>query len=121
MPGLEAVFDRCQLASSELTVVALETNLRRLRNGSGGLPRRDHDDTCWRRGRVASGPVIQLCWIVDDIPTAVQRWVQAVGAGPFHLAAHIQFDELTYRGGPATLDQSSALGQWGAGQVELLQ
>src|SRR4051794_25687642 len=72
-------------------------------------------------GRVTSGPVVQLCWIVDDIPTAVQRWVQAVGAGPFHLAAHIQFEELTYRGGPATLDQSSALGEWGAVQVELLQ
>jgi hypothetical protein len=30
-------------------------------------------------------------------------------------------EELTYRGKPATLDQSSAVGQWGTVQVELFQ
>jgi hypothetical protein len=58
---------------------------------------------------------------VDDIESAVDRWVRTTGAGPFHLAAHIEFADLTYRGRPATLDQSSALGQWGSVQVELFQ
>jgi hypothetical protein len=66
-------------------------------------------------------PIVQICWVVDDIPRAVERWVATVGAGPFHLAAHIPFDELTYRGAPTTLDQSSAVGQWGGVQVELFQ
>ena len=72
-------------------------------------------------GAIAGGPIIQMCWAVDDIESAVQRWVATVGAGPFHLAPHIQFGDLTYRGQPATLDQSSALGQWGTVQVELFQ
>ncbi len=71
--------------------------------------------------QLIGGPIIQMCWVVDDIASAVDRWVDAVGAGPFFLAAHIQFGDLTYRGQPAELDQSSALGQWGPVQVELLE
>jgi hypothetical protein len=72
--------------------------------------------------RAAIGrPIIQMCWAVDDIPAAVGTWVNAVGAGPFYLAAHIEFADVTYRGAPAALDQSSALGQWGSIQLELLQ
>lgn len=70
---------------------------------------------------VVGHPIVQMCWVVDDIETAVAAWATAVGAGPFHLAPHIEFGDLTYRGAPATLDQSSALGQWGAVQLELLQ
>jgi hypothetical protein len=46
---------------------------------------------------VVPGPVVQPCWVVDDIPSAVERWVRSTGAGPFFLAAHIEFAELTYR------------------------
>jgi Glyoxalase/Bleomycin resistance protein/Dioxygenase superfamily len=70
---------------------------------------------------VVGHPIVQMCWVVDDIETAVSAWAMSVGAGPFHLAAHIEFGELTYWGVPATLDQSSALGQWGPVQLELLQ
>ena len=70
-------------------------------------------------GTIAGGPIVQICWQVDDIATSVDRWVRTTGAGPFFLAGHIAFDELTYRGRPATLDQSSAIGQWGGLQVEL--
>ncbi len=68
---------------------------------------------------LTSSPIVQACWVVDDIPTAVERWATAVGAGPFFLAGHIAFADLTYRGQPAALDQSSAVGQWGGLQVEL--
>jgi hypothetical protein len=70
---------------------------------------------------VLGRPVVQLCWVVDRIDEAVPRWVEATGAGPFFLAPHIRFDELTYRGRPARLDQSSAIGQWGEVQVELFE
>ena len=69
-----------------------------------------------------SRPIVQMCWAVEDIPTAVARWVATAGAGPFFLASHIPFDDLTYRGRPGVhFDQSSAVGQWGDLQVELLQ
>lgn len=67
------------------------------------------------------GPIVQMCWAVDDIDAAVHRWVTTTGAGPFFLAPHIAFRDLTYRGVSATLDQSSAVGQWGTVQVELFQ
>lgn len=66
-------------------------------------------------------PIVQICWVVDDMEAAALRWVKMMGAGPFFLLPHIQLDELTYRGKPATLDQSSAVGQWGSVQVELFQ
>ncbi len=70
---------------------------------------------------LASSPIVQMCWAVADLESAVDQWVSATGAGPFFVAPHIAFDELTYRGQPATLDQSSAVGQWGAVQVELFE
>jgi Glyoxalase/Bleomycin resistance protein/Dioxygenase superfamily len=66
-------------------------------------------------------PIVQMCWVVDDMDAAALQWVKTMGAGPFFRIPHIQLDELTYRGKPAQLDQSSAVGQWGAVQVELFQ
>ncbi len=66
-------------------------------------------------------PIVQICWVVGDLESAAMQWVNTLAAGPFFFSHHIQFDELTYRGEPATLDQSSAVGQWGTIQVELFQ
>jgi len=66
-------------------------------------------------------PIVQMCWVVDNMEAAAMQWVKTMGAGPFFLLPHIQLDELTYRGRSAQLDQSSAVGQWGAVQVELFQ
>ncbi len=66
-------------------------------------------------------PIVQMCWVVDDMETTALHWVKTMGAGPFFLLPHIQLDDLTYRGKPAQLDQSSAVGQWGSVQVELFQ
>ena len=66
-------------------------------------------------------PIVQMCWVVDDMEAVALQWVKTMGAGPFFLLPHIQLDDLTYRGKPATLDQSSAVGQWGTVQVELFQ
>ena len=64
---------------------------------------------------------VQMCWVVGDMEASAQQWVETMGAEPFFLVPHIQLDEPTYRGKPATLDQSSAVGQWGTLQVELFQ
>jgi glyoxalase/bleomycin resistance protein/dioxygenase superfamily protein len=71
--------------------------------------------------KITPHPIVQVCWVVDDMEAAARQWVNLVGAGPFFLLPHIQLDELTYRGKPASLDQSSAVGQWGTVQVELFQ
>lgn len=66
-------------------------------------------------------PLVQICWAVDDIETAARRWAETTGAGPFYVSAHIEYADLIYRGRPATFDQSSAFGQSGDMQIELLQ
>jgi catechol 2,3-dioxygenase-like lactoylglutathione lyase family enzyme len=58
-------------------------------------------------------------YVVDDIPRAVEWAVSTLGAGPFFLIEHLEFDEVTYRGEPARYDHSSAFGQWGELKLEL--
>ncbi len=70
---------------------------------------------------VGQYPIFQQAHFVNDLEAACHRWNELFGAGPFFLAPHIAFRDLTYRGAPATMDQSSAVGQWGAVQVELFQ
>jgi hypothetical protein len=70
---------------------------------------------------LARHPIVQICWVVPDIRKAVAQWTGALGAGPFFHARHIQLDDVTYRGQPSRLDQSSALGQWGTIQLELFE
>ncbi len=70
---------------------------------------------------IAQRPIIQICWKVDNMEAAARQWSALMGAGPFFLVPHIQFDDLIDRGKPATLDQSSAVGQWGSVQVELFE
>ena len=40
-------------------------------------------------------PIVQMCWVVDDMEAAAVQWVKTMGAGPFFLLPHIQLDELT--------------------------
>jgi catechol 2,3-dioxygenase-like lactoylglutathione lyase family enzyme len=60
-------------------------------------------------------------YVVDDIPAAAARFAGTFGAGPCHLIEHLAFDEVTFDGGPAAYDHSSAFGQWGPIIVELTQ
>jgi catechol 2,3-dioxygenase-like lactoylglutathione lyase family enzyme len=66
-------------------------------------------------------PIHHIGYVVDDIPRAVDWAVSQLGAGPFFLAAHMPFDEVTYAGQPAAYDHSSAFGQWGAIRLELTE
>lgn len=60
-------------------------------------------------------------YVVDDIPRAVGWAVSTLGAGPFFLIEHLEFDEVTFAGEPAAYDHSSAFGQWGELKLELTQ
>jgi catechol 2,3-dioxygenase-like lactoylglutathione lyase family enzyme len=63
-----------------------------------------------------------VCYVVDDIPTAVDRWVEATGAGPFlHLGDHVTFEETLLEGEPCVFDHGSAIGRWGPIFLELMQ
>ena len=50
--------------------------------------------------KVTPHPIVQMCWVVDDMEAAALQWVKIMGAGPFFRIPHIQLDELTYRGKP---------------------
>ncbi|MFT3864340.1 MAG: VOC family protein [Solirubrobacterales bacterium] len=60
-------------------------------------------------------------YVVEDLASGVERFAAATGAGPFLAIEHMEFDEVTYRGGPAAYDHSSAFGAYGELLVEITQ
>ncbi len=67
------------------------------------------------------GSITQIAYVVDDLESALRRWTQLTGAGPFFVLAHLQFVEPRYRGQPTDIDASIALGYSGGLCVELIQ
>ena len=46
--------------------------------------------------------VFQNAWVVHDLDTAMKRWVDEIGVGPFFVAEHgPQLTEVEYRGQPS--------------------
>src|ERR671914_2626797 len=67
-------------------------------------------------------PIHHVCYIVDDIPKAVDQWVEATGAGPFfHLGEHVEFEETLLDGERCVFDHASAIGRGGPIFLELMQ
>jgi hypothetical protein len=66
-------------------------------------------------------PLNQICFLVENMEEAALRWHAMTGAGPFYLARHIPFKTHIYMGETMTLDQSSAIGNWGPTQLELFE
>jgi Glyoxalase/Bleomycin resistance protein/Dioxygenase superfamily len=64
--------------------------------------------------------IIQMRHIVIDIASAVDRWVDSFGAGPFFTQQNLNIP-VEYRGTPSDLDMHVALGQCGPVQIELVQ
>jgi hypothetical protein len=53
-------------------------------------------------------PIHHVCYLVDDLPSAVGRWVAATGAGPFiHLGDHVTFEETLLDGTPCVFDHAA--------------
>jgi Glyoxalase/Bleomycin resistance protein/Dioxygenase superfamily len=65
--------------------------------------------------------IVQIGWSVDDIDSAVTRWVKSLGVGPFFALRNAQFNSVTHRGKPSVFDHSAAFTQWGEFQIELMQ
>jgi hypothetical protein len=71
--------------------------------------------------RVGSHKFVQQAYVVDDIDAAVDYWVKTWKVGPFYVLRHAQWENLRYRGRPATVDASFAMAQAGPIQIELCQ
>ena len=66
--------------------------------------------------------VFQNAWVVDDVETTCMKWVNEMGVGPFFITEYTdQFEEMTYRGQPATLSMYVAIAQAGPVQIEIIQ
>ena len=66
--------------------------------------------------------VFQNAWVVDDVEAACLKWVNELGVGPFFITEYTnQFEDLHYRGEPASLSMIVAIAQAGPVQIELIQ
>jgi hypothetical protein len=64
-------------------------------------------------------PIVQLCYLVDDVDAAAHRWVKR-GAGPFFRGVSKPV-EVTYRERPAKVHKKIVFGQLGPLQIELFE
>lgn len=69
---------------------------------------------------VTFGVPVQIAYAVDDVEGAAVLFAAQFGAGPFVIRHHPRF-EATHNGAPAFFNHSSAYGQWGDMQLELVQ
>jgi hypothetical protein len=67
------------------------------------------------------GPVMQNAFVVDDLDATLDHWVNKMGVGPFYVFDHIQFKEAFFRGKPAAIDMTAAIGYWGDVQIEFIK
>jgi catechol 2,3-dioxygenase-like lactoylglutathione lyase family enzyme len=67
-------------------------------------------------------PVIHhVGYVVEDLRSGIDAFARDFAAGPFFVMEHLEFDEVTYDGGPAVYDHSSGFGAWGPILVELTE
>ena len=69
---------------------------------------------------VTFGVPVQIAYAVDDVASAAASFAARFGAGPFFIRHHPPF-EAVHDDAPAIFNHSSAYGQWGDMQVELVQ
>lgn len=63
--------------------------------------------------------VYHIGFVVDDVPSAVERWTKLYGAGPFFHFSNKTFDKLLFRGEPVAFSETAAYGKFGRSAVEL--
>ena len=64
-------------------------------------------------------PLVQNCWVVDDLDAAMANWL-ALGVGPF-FTLETRYDDAIYRGEIVPLECRVGLAQAGPIQIELIQ
>ncbi len=72
---------------------------------------------------IVSGPIIQVCWVVDDIAEAEAFHADHFGVGPWTRMSDVRFgpEETTYRGAPADFTAHISLAYAGDLQLELIE
>ena len=66
------------------------------------------------------GTIRQLAYVVKDMDTALDYWINTLGAGPFFTMEHAALEDQRYYGEPTNADISVALGNSGDLQIELI-
>ena len=67
------------------------------------------------------GRIVQVAYAVADVRTAAQSFAEQLGAGPFFVRRHELPRRVDHHGEEGRFDHSSAYGQWGAVQLELVE
>jgi len=67
------------------------------------------------------GRVVQIAYAVADIRAGARSFAERVGAGPFFVRHHALPRRVDHLGQAGEFDHSSAYGQWGKVQVELVE
>jgi hypothetical protein len=70
---------------------------------------------------LADRAIRQVAYFVPDAAQAARAHSAMFGSGPYYVAEHIPLSLCRYRGREATLDHSSAYGQWGDVMIEFVQ
>lgn len=65
--------------------------------------------------------ITQMGYVVDKLETAMARWSDTLGIGPFTVIPHVPIDGGLYRGAPTQVDISVATAESGAIQIELIE
>ena len=65
--------------------------------------------------------IFQNAFIVNDLEVGIDRWVKAMGVGPFIVLDNIDLPNIVYRGEPGELKLRAALAASGNMQVEMIQ
>jgi hypothetical protein len=68
-----------------------------------------------------TGEVVQVAYAVSDVRAAAAELAGKIGAGPFFARRHPLPRSVRHRDGTGEFDHSSAYGQWGTVQVELVE
>ena len=66
------------------------------------------------------GPVMQNGFVVSDLDEALRHWTETMHVGPFFVFEHVAFENLHFRGAPADVDITVAIGYSGDYQIELI-
>jgi hypothetical protein len=67
------------------------------------------------------GIAVQIAYLVEDVLPAAEEWARRLGAGPFFVRHHPPMACVDRQDRAGEFVHSSAYGQWGAMQVELVQ
>ncbi|WP_069161020.1 VOC family protein [Nocardia altamirensis] len=72
---------------------------------------------------IADGPIFQLCWVVEDMAAAQQRFTEHYGVARWFTVPDVRFgpEFCEFRGAPADYTITVALGYAGGQQLELIE